>query len=104
MQSTTAVASLRSANVLLVAAFIAVNIADALTTWVAVGRGHVEGNPFMAALMGSTGVEATMLMKFAVAAAVAGLLLRRDRAKLLIVPTVLLGLIAVNNAVVIALG
>ncbi|HEY7985066.1 MAG TPA: DUF5658 family protein [Ktedonobacterales bacterium] len=62
-----------------VALFVVLNVADLVSTWVALGIGFREGNPLMSALLARFGFIALVGYKAAVIAVVCGgvLLLRR---------------------------
>ena len=61
-------------------AWVAVNIVDALSTWIGMGSGLMEINPALASLTGVVGPTAALGMKVAVAALVGlGVLYWRPR-------------------------
>jgi predicted anti-sigma-YlaC factor YlaD len=84
---------------LAVLAFIMVNIADAITTYIGLSVGATELNPVMSTVMAATGIPVALALKVLVAAGV-GLLFAKWRPGLLTVPTLALAFFSVSNAYV----
>lgn len=83
-------------------AWLAVNLFDAVLTYVLLGLGGVEGNPALAKLQSVLGAEGMLTAKVGLAAAVGLALTMRERSHLLVLASRLMGLVVVYNAIVLA--
>ena len=78
--------------------FVLANITDATTTLVNINNGAREGNPVVASLIGSLGLETGLVVKVLLATAAGSLLYWRKRITLLTILTVGLVIVSLSNA------
>jgi hypothetical protein len=84
------------------AAWLGVNILDALLTYIMLGMGGIEGNPALSKLQGMFGPTGMLMAKLALSAAVGFALVMREKGHLLVLASRLMGLVVAYNTVVLA--